>query len=77
MFLWKKHKNLYIRLILKESFPQFGLSIDGTLSFAEAECVIVRLVTRDYKIVELTVKLSFFKGKVTSSQLASHILSTM
>ena len=66
-----------IRLILKASFPQFGISINGTPSFAEDECDIVRFVTHDYKIVELTVKLSLFKEKLTSFQITSHILSTI
>ena len=66
-----------IRLILQASFPLFGLSIDETPSFVEAEYVIVRFVTHNCKIVELTVKLSLFKEKLTSFQITSHILSTI
>ena len=40
-----KELNDDMRRLLDKSFPQFGISLDGTPSFAEAECIMVRFVT--------------------------------
>ena len=41
----------------------FSITLDGTPSFAEAECVILRVVTKDFVIVEVIAKLSLFGKK--------------
>ena len=61
----------------KGSFAEFSLTFDGTPAFAEAEAIIIRVVTRDYHIVELLVKCTLFRNKLNSKQLANHILSTI
>ena len=61
----------------KGSYQEFSVSFDGTPTFAEAEAIIIRVVTRDYHIVELLVKCNLFKHKLNAKQLANHMLSTI
>ena len=65
------------KVVNQGSFKEFSLTFDGTPAFAEAEAVIIRVVTRDYNIVELPVKCNLFKNKLNSKLLASHILKTI
>ena len=64
-------------IILKGSFIEFSITFDGTPAFAEAEAVIIRVVTKDYHILELLVKCNLFKHKLNSTQLANHIVKTI
>ena len=63
------------RSILRQSFPEFSLSLDGTPSFAEAECMLVRYVTKKFQILELVATVGLFKHSLTSKYLAQHTLS--
>ena len=66
------------RKILNDgSYPEFSLTFDGTPAFAEAEAIIIRVVTKEYKILELLVKCNLFKEKLNGVQLANHIVSTI
>ena len=64
-------------VIKKGSFIEYSVTFDGTPSFAEAEAVIIRVVTKDYHILELLVKCNLFKSKLNSVQLANHIVKTI
>ena len=72
-----KKLNQGIRCLLDKLFPQFGISLDVTPSFAEAECLMAKFVTMDYEIIELTAKLSLFKKALNSIQLSNHIVKTI
>ena len=67
-----------IRMILsKGSYTEFSLTFDGTPAFAEAEAVIIRVVTKEFKILELLVRCNLFKKKLDGIKLANHIVSTI
>ena len=63
-----------IRSIQRKSFAEYSLSMDGTPSFAHAECIIMRFVSRSFDIYELVVRVGIFKNSLSSDQLAHHIL---
>ena len=63
-----------IRLTQRNTFTEYSLSMDGTPSFAHAECIIVRFVSRSFDIYELVVRVGLFKNALSSDQLAHHIL---
>ena len=64
-----------IRLTQRNTFTEYSLSMDGTPSFAHAECIIVRFVSRSFDIYELVVRVGLFKNALSSDQLAHHILN--
>ena len=66
-----------IKKILSLSYQPFGLIFDGTPSFAEAEAIKVRFVTKKFDINELLVKLSCFKKKLNSDNIANHLIQTI
>ena len=59
------------------TYIEFSITFDGTPAFAEAEAIIIRVVTHDYKILELLVKCNLFKHKLKGDHLANHIISTI
>ena len=61
----------------KGSFREFSISFDGTPAFAEAEAIIIRVVTKDYHILELLVKCNLFKKKLDHEQLANHLVKAI
>ena len=66
-----------IKHVLNRSFNQFGLIFDGTPSFAEAEAIKIRVVTKKYEIMELLVKVACFQKKLNSNNIVNHIISTI
>ena len=67
-----------IRLVLQKCcYREFSITFDGTPAFAEAEAVIIRVVTTDFEVLELLVKCNLFKHKLDGVQLANHIVSTI
>ena len=58
-------------------FPEYSVIFDGTPSFAEAEAVVIRCVTKNWEVIELLVRCSLFKNKLNSETLANHILDTI
>ena len=42
-------------------FNEFSVTFDGTPSFAEAEAIVIRCVTKTWKVIEILVKCSLFK----------------
>ena len=73
------HSQLRTEMILfvKNSFLEFGITFDGTPSFAEAEAIKIRVVTYKFEIVELLVKVSCFKKKLNSNNIANHLIQTI
>ena len=55
----------------------YSVTFDGTPAFAEAEAVIIRVVTMNFEILELLVKCNLFKQKLKGVELANHIVSTI
>ena len=66
-----------MKQILIKSFPEYGISLDGTPSFAEAECIMLRFVTKSYNIVEIIVRFALYNQKLNANQLTNHLLSTI
>ena len=40
----------------------------------EAEAIVLRPVTKDWKIIELLVRLKLFQKKFTAEELANHLV---
>ena len=67
-----------IKTILHEgSFDEFSITFDGTPAFAEAEAVVIRVVTKDYHVLELLVQCNLFDKKLNGSELGNHIIKTI
>lgn len=60
-----------------EAFNEYSITFDGTPSFAEAEAIVLRFVTKDYNVIELLVKCSLFKKKLNAQELGSHVVDTI
>ena len=41
---------------------------------AEADAIVLRLVTKYWKIIELLVRLKLFQKKVTTEELSNHLV---
>ena len=52
--------------------PYYSSTIDGTHAMAEAEAIILPIVTKDWNITELLVRLKLFKKKVTAEEIDNH-----
>mmetsp|Transcript_16893 Transcript_16893/g.36715 ORF Transcript_16893/g.36715 Transcript_16893/m.36715 type:complete len:520 (-) Transcript_16893:171-1730(-) len=74
--LHKFHLEKIVKKI-QECFPEFALIIDGSPFFANAECVIVRLVDRDFNIVELVIHLELYDSALDAEAICDHIISTI
>ena len=66
-----------MKCMLKHSFLEFGITFDGTPSFAVAEAIKIRFVTYKFDIVELLVKVSCFKKKLNAENIANHLIQTI
>jgi len=66
-----------LKAVISECFPEFGIIFDGTPSFAEAEAVKIRLVRKDFVVIELLIKLSCFKRKLNSNNIVNHLIDTI
>jgi hypothetical protein len=64
-----------LRDIMTKCFPQFGTISDGTPVGVEAEAVKIRMVTRDFRIIELLVSVSLFKFKLNGVAIANNLLN--
>ena len=73
----KLHLNK-IKKSYQSSFPEFSLTLDGSPFFAEAECIIVRMVHKStWRIIELIIHLGLFEGSLDSDDIAKHIRTTI
>ena len=71
------HKDKVMKII-KKCFAQYGLTIDGKPLFAEAECVVIRLVHKTtWKIIELIIHLALYATSLNGEAIAKHILDAM
>ena len=59
------------------SFDEYSITFDGTPSFAEAEAITLRFVTKEYHVVELLVKCSLFEEKLNGEKLGNHVVDTI
>lgn len=58
-------------------YDEFAVTFDGTPSFAEAEAVIVRIVTKDGVILELLVCCGLYEKKLNAENLKCHVIDTI
>jgi hypothetical protein len=66
-----------LRDIMSKCFPQFGTISDGTPVGAEAEAVKIRMVTRDFQIIEVLVSVNLFKFKLTGVSIGNNLLNVI
>lgn len=67
-----------LRTFLKvHCFDEYSIIMDGTPSFAAAECIIIRTVSRSYDIHEFVISLGLFKKSLNGSELASHVIDSI
>ena len=58
-------------------YDEFGVTFDGTPSFEEAEAIIVRVVTKDWEILEILVRCGLYERKLSATELSSHIIEAI
>ena len=69
---------LDLRTFLKvHCFDEYSIIMDGTPSFAAAECIIIRIVSRSYDIHEFVISLGLFKKSLKGSELASNVINSI
>ena len=66
-----------IRSVLMNCYSQFSISLDGIPSFAEAECKVLRILSKELPIIELVVRIALFKNKRSADELANHVVKTI
>ena len=66
-----------VNLIQLKCFKGYSTIFDGTSSFAPAEAIIIRIVTLDYQIIQLLVKVGLFQGTLNGDAVANHLLATL
>ena len=58
-------------------FDEFSITFDGTQSLAEAEAIVIQIVTMEWDILELVVHISLLGHHLIGTILAHHIVSTI
>lgn len=58
-------------------FVDFSLTADGTPTHGEHFCIMIRLVTLEWKIVELVLRCRVYDGSFDTDKLAHTMLSTL
>lgn len=70
-------KNLHmdkIKSLVKECFPEYSIIMDGTPVFAEAECLMIRLVHRKtFKIHQFVLHLQLYAEALDGATIAAHV----
>ena len=66
-----------MKSLIKYLICGFSITFDGTPAFVEADVVIIRVITKDYHILELLVKCNLFSKKLNGIELGNHIVSTI
>ena len=68
-----------LKQYIKEGcFKEFSIKFDGTPSFAEAECIILRIVSKKIDIHEfVVVALHLYAEKQKSQDLVVYIIDTI
>eukprot|EP00956_Cyclotella_meneghiniana_P040828 scaffold206395_cov26-Cyclotella_meneghiniana.AAC.2 len=63
-----------IKSLIAECFPQYGIIMDGTPLFAEAEALIIRLVHRKtFKIHQVLIHMELYDGSLDGEMIAQHV----
>ena len=63
-----------IKKVVTACFPQFGIIMDGTPLFAEAECLVIRLVhKKTFKIYQLLIHLQLYNTSLDGADIAQHV----
>jgi len=62
-----------IKTVLKDCFSEYGLTFDGTASFAKAEAIKYRGVTLEFEIVELLLHVELYKDSLSGNNLAANL----
>ena len=65
---------MILKIICCVCYPEYSSTIDGMPAIAKAEAIVLRLLTKDLKIIDLLVRLKLFLKKVTIEELANHIV---
>ena len=55
-------------------YPEYSSTIDGMHDMAEEEEIVLPPVTKDWKIIELSVRLKMFQKKVTAEELSNNLV---
>ena len=58
-------------------YPECGIIFDGTPIFAEAEAIKVIIVTHEFEIVELLVRVSLFEKNLNTDNLDEKLIETI
>ena len=64
-------------IVNKGSFREFSITFGETPAFAEAVAVVIRVVIKDYHILELLVKCNLFKKNINHEKLTNHIVKAI
>ena len=72
----KDHIRKIIDIVANSKY-EYGVIFDGTPSFAEAECVMLRLLTNNLNIVDLVVRIGLFDEKMNNETLSNHLIETI
>ena len=64
-----------ILLFKNKCFENYSTIFDGTPSFADAEAIILRMVTKDYRIIQVVVRVALFDKSLDANALCHNILS--
>ena len=58
-------------------FDEFSLTFDGTPAWAEAEAIIVTVVTKNGEIIHILIRCGTFEKKLNNEQLKQHLMESM
>ena len=63
-----------LKIICYVCYPEYSYTIYGMRATPDTESIILRLVTKDWKIIKLLVKSKLFQKKVTAEELANNLV---
>lgn len=69
--------NLNVKYLHNQCCREYAVICDGTPSFAEAECINIRIESNDWAVHELILCLNLFAKKLNGEELARHIIDTL
>ena len=57
----------------QKNYPEFSICLDGTPTFAECECIILRMVDKSFNIHEYVIHLELYAHALSGENIAHHI----
>ena len=67
-----------IKETLAMCYPEYAIIMDGTPIFAEADCVMIRVVHKETKkIHQLVVRLGLYAESLDGDTIAEHVVETL